>query len=114
MNKPMFWLAGLALSFTQIASPVMANGFTERFTLKQNERYGCCIVKTLNKASDTWEYEDDISFGTCYKWARLTGDPLQFLNNRKYEFYANTKCSTFSGEHELIREKWSPTYRSDY
>ncbi|MBK7543120.1 MAG: hypothetical protein IPI57_15430 [Candidatus Competibacteraceae bacterium] len=37
---------------------------------KQNEHYGCCIVKTPNKAADTWEYEDDISFGTCYKWAR--------------------------------------------
>ncbi|HCK80399.1 MAG TPA: hypothetical protein PK880_09795 [Candidatus Competibacter sp.] len=114
MKKSSFLLAGSALLLSQSAAVVVAAGFTEHFTLKQNERYGCCIVKTLNKAADVWEYEDDVSFGTCYKWARLTGDPLQFLNNRKYEFYENTKCATFNGEHELVREKWSPTHRSGY
>lgn len=115
MKKSLCWFIGGAFLLGQMAFSVVASaGFAEYFMPRQNERYGCCIVKVPGKSADQWEYEDDVAFGTCYKWARLTGDPLQFLNNRKYEFYENRKCAAFSGEHELVRERWSPTYRSEY
>lgn len=113
MKKSGFLLAVLTLSLAQSASLAMAAESKAGIQLvAANERYGCCLVKTDDKAVDVWEYQDDISFITCYKWAKLIGDPFQFLNNRKYEFYQNRKCSSMKDKHELIPAIWSLEYRN--
>ncbi|HRX61126.1 MAG TPA: hypothetical protein P5260_07900 [Candidatus Competibacter sp.] len=93
-------------------SSAMATDLSGYQLAANDERYGCCLVKTDNKMDDVWEYEDDITFITCYKWARLIGDPLQFFNDRKYEFYEARRCSSVNSKHELIPSLWSPAHRS--
>lgn len=113
MKKSNFSLAAMAFFLSQAASLAAAGDFRETIQLAANdERYGCCIVKTDDPAVDVWEYQNDITFITCYKWAQLIGDPLQFFNNRKYEFYADRQCSSVGGKRELIPAIWSPEYRN--
>lgn len=113
MKKSIFSLAAIILFLSQAVSLAAAGDFGASIQLAANdERYGCCLVKTNDATVDVWEYQNDITFMTCYKWAKLIGDPLQFVNNRKYEFYAGRKCSSMGGKRELIPAIWSPEYRS--
>lgn len=113
MKKLSFLLTVVTLFLAQGASVTMASDFKAGLQLAAyGEEYGCCLVKTDDQTADIWEYEDYISFADCYRLARLIGNPFQFLNHRKYEFYKDQRCSSLRSEHELIPTLWSPEYRS--
>lgn len=114
MKKLSFLLTVVTLFLAQGASVTVASDFNAAGLqlAAYGEEYGCCLVKTDDQAADVWEYEDDISFADCYRLARFIGNPFQFLNHRKYEFYKDQRCSSVKGHHELIPTLWSPEYHN--
>lgn len=113
MKPSSFLGAALGLFLAHGIAIATAADFKTGLQLAANdERYGCCLVKTNNKAEDVWEYEDDITFMTCYKWAQLLGEPLPLFNNRKYEFYEGRRCSSMRDKSEVTPAPWSPAYRN--
>lgn len=114
MKRSGFFGAALGLFLAQSVSIATAADFQTSLQLAANdERYGCCLVKTNNKSENVWEYEDGITFMTCYKWAQLLGEPLPLFNNRKYEFYEGQRCSSLrDNKSDVIPAPWSPAYRN--
>ncbi len=113
MKRSSFFGAALGLFLAQNASIAAATDFRADVQLAANdERYGCCLVKTNDRSEDVWEYEDDITFMTCYKWAQLLGEPFPLFNNRKYEFYEGRKCSSMTDKARVTPAPWSPAYRN--
>lgn len=113
MKRSGFFGVALGLFLAQSASIAAATDFRTGVRLAANdERYGCCLVRTANSAGDVWEYEDDITFMTCYKWAKLLGEPFPLFNNRKYEFYEGRKCSSMTDKDRVTPAPWSPAYRN--
>lgn len=95
-------ISGLVLCLAQSGPVALASDYS----------YGCCLIKTENKAADIWEYEDDVPFVDCYRSAKLIGNPFEFLRDRKYEFYTGQKCSSLRDQHELIPVPWGLEYRT--
>lgn len=102
MKQSKFLVGVLALCFMPVSSLVMAS----------DVRYGCCLIKTEDKAADIWEYEDEVPFTDCYRSAQLIGNPFEFLRDRKYEFHTGKRCLLLRDQHELIPVLWSFEYRN--
>ncbi len=77
-------LSALTLCLMQSLAPALAS----------DASYGCCLIKTEDKAADIWEYENDVPFVDCYRSAKLIGNPFEFLRDRKYEFYTGKNRSS--------------------
>lgn len=105
-TKSLRWLlASLALCSFQSGALAADFDFYGLLRGVNPERYGCCLIRT-DVASDTWEYIEGTSFGNCYKWSQAVGNPYQYHQDRKFEFFKDQKC--------VVQEKYKNATPSQY